>query len=296
MRLLFRALLPVFILCAAASAHEGEPLEPHDFWFAWVFDPWILAPLAASAMLYAAGARPSRGVSPANRLCFWSGWIFLTLSLVSPIHPAGEVLFSMHMVQHEILMVLAAPLLVLSKPLVAFLWALPPSWRTALGQASKAEAVRVAWRALTRPFVSWSIHAAALWIWHVPAFFQATLGSDLVHSAQHLSFLGSALLFWWSLFQALPRERYGAAVLYIFTTAIHTSILGALLTFATTPWYPAYQATTRPWGLTPLEDQQIGGLIMWIPPGVVYLAAGLVLFHLWLRESDAAADRSGYAR
>ena len=117
---------------------------------------------------------------------------------------------------------------------------------------------------------AWWVHAAALWLWHIPRFFQATLDNDWIHSAQHVSFLGSALLFWWSLFYAHGKVRYGASVLYLFTTAVHTSILGALLTFASTVWYPDYAATTPAWGLTPLEDQQVGGLIMWIPAGLVY--------------------------
>jgi putative membrane protein len=126
--------------------------------------------------------------------------------------------------------------------------------------------------------------------------FQATLSSDWIHSAQHISFLGSALLFWWSLFYAEGRTGYAFSVLYIFTTAVHTSILGALLTFAGSVWYPVYSATTTAWGLSPLEDQQIGGLIMWVPAGVVYLGAGLGLLALCLRESDHVAHRRHYAQ
>jgi putative membrane protein len=190
------------------------------------------------------------------------------------------------MAQHELLMVAAAPLLVLARPLVALLWGLPFAWRCTLGQWSKRTTVQSGWRFWTHPMTAWWIHAAALWLWHIPRFFQATLDNDWIHAAQHVSFLGSALLFWWSLFYAHGRVRYGASVLYLFTTAVHTSILGALLTFASTVWYPAYIATTSAWGVTPLEDQQSGGLIMWIPAGLVYLVAGLVLFAGWLRESE----------
>ena len=280
----------------SAFAHDGEALEPHDLWAAWSFDPGVVIPLGLTAILFARGARVSRGVSALQIGCFWSGWTFLTLSLVSPLHPIGEVLFSAHMAQHESLMLLAAPLLVLSRPLVPMLWGLPIEWRRWLGQGSKRPGIQVVWRALTRPFTAWWIHAAALWLWHAPSLFQATLDNEWIHSAQHLSFLGSALLFWWSLFYAQGRASYGASVLYIFTTAVHTSILGALLTFARTVWYPAYSLTTQAWHLTPLEDQQIGGLIMWIPAGFVYVVAGLWVFALWLRESDVIANRSTYAQ
>jgi cytochrome c oxidase assembly factor CtaG len=138
---------------------------------------------------------------------------------------------------------------------------------------------------------AWWVHAAALWGWHIPRLFDATLESDWIHSAQHLSFLGSALLFWWSLFYAHGEARYGASVLYVFTTAVHTSILGALLTFSSGVWYPAYLRTTSAWGLTPLEDQQTGGLIMWIPAGLAYVAAGLTLVAGWLRESERIVTR-----
>lgn len=211
----------------------------------------------------------------------------LVIALVSPLHPLGEALFSAHMVQHELLMVIAAPLLVLGHPLVAFLWALPFEWRRVIGKWAKAQPVANTWHHLTNPLTAWLAHAVVLWGWHIPALFQATLTSDLVHTAQHLSFLVSALLFWWALFRGT--HRYGLGVLYVFTTAVHTSILGALLTFSPRLWYPTYATRTAPWGLSPLEDQQIGGLIMWVPAGLVYTIVGLALFALWLRDSGTRA-------
>jgi putative membrane protein len=283
------------LLPCAALAHSGEPLRPHDLWTAWRFDLGVVIPLAISALLYARGARAARGVTSRQHVYFWSGWLVLALSLVSPLHPLGEVLFSAHMAQHEILMLVAAPLLVLSRPLVPFLWGLPFNWRRAVGAWSKARPVQWTWAAITAPFAAWSIHAIALWVWHAPALFQATIDNEWIHSAQHLSFLLSALLFWWALLYAHGRMGYGAGVFYIFTTAVHTGILGALLTFGQTVWYPEYSETSPAWGLTGLEDQQIGGLIMWVPAGVVYTVAGLAMFAAWLRESETMAARRGYA-
>jgi putative membrane protein len=266
------------------------------WWAEWEFDPGIVIPLAISALLYARGARRSRGMTVSHLACFWAGWSALVLALLSPMHPLGEELFSVHMAQHEILMLVAAPLLVMSRPLVAMVWGLPFQWRRRAGAWCKANPVRQGWRWLTAPLAAWTIHAAALWLWHFPPLFQATLESDLVHTAQHLSFLLSALLFWWSLFYAHGRTNYGASVLYVFTTGVHTSILGALLTLAPVLWYPAYASRTAAWGLSPLEDQQIGGLVMWVPAGVVYLGIGLYLFAQWLRESEAITARRWYAR
>jgi putative membrane protein len=196
------------------------------------------------------------------------------------------------MTQHEVLMVAAAPLLVLGRPVVAFLWAVPKSWARALGDAAKAAWFRRAWRGLTNPLAAWAIHAAALWVWHVPAMFQATLTSDFVHTLQHVSFLGSALLFWWALVHG-PRGLmgYGAAVLYLFTTSVHSGVLGAFLAFTGRVLYPAYSRTAAEWGLTPLEDQQLGGLIMWVPAGLVYVIAGLALLAGWMRESERVVAR-----
>jgi cytochrome c oxidase assembly factor CtaG len=223
-------------------------------------------------------------------LCFWLGWTALTLALISPLHELGEALFSAHMVQHEVLMLVAAPLLTLSRPLVPFLHGIPFQWRRKLGRWSKSRPVQAAWRAVTRPFTAWTIHAAALWIWHFPPLFDATLTNDWIHAAQHLSFLGSALLFWWSLFYGRGRHSYGTGVIYIFTTGVHTGILGALLTVTTRVWYPAYGNASLARGLTPLEDQQLGGLIMWVPASLVYLGAGLTMFGAWMNASKIRAS------
>ena len=290
------ASLLMLLVPALAQAHAGEPLEPHDLWRAWEFEPGVVIPLAISAVLYARGARRSRGATWLQMGCFWSGWMLLGLALCSPLHRLGEALFSAHMMQHEILMLVCAPLLVTSRPLVPMLWGMPFEWRRGLGQWAKSGWVQRTWRGITDPLAAWAIHAIALWVWHAPALFQATLTSEWAHTAQHLSFLLSALLFWWSLFYTHGRLGYGAAVLYVFTTAAHTSLLGALLTLAPSVWYPAYAGRTAAWGLTPLQDQQIGGLVMWIPAGVIYLVLALLLFTQWLRESEAMVGRRWYAQ
>ncbi|MFL5462204.1 MAG: cytochrome c oxidase assembly protein [Gemmatimonadales bacterium] len=273
--------------------HDGRPLTPHVLWTAWSFEPAVVIGLALTGFLYLFGLRrlwhnagSGHGVRYREALFFALGWAGLAVALISPLHQMGEALFSAHMAQHELLMVLAAPLLVLGRPIVAFLWSVPISWRRSAGSLSLHSSVQRTWHLLTLPAVAWTIHAIAIWLWHVPALFQATLDSNLIHTAQHLSFLGSALLFWWSLLR-VREGRLGrpAAILYLFTTALHTSLLGVLLTFSDRVWYPLYQSSTAPWGLTPLEDQQLAGLIMWIPGGVAYLVAALAIAASWLRES-----------
>ena len=284
--------------------HEGQPHNWHELAQAWSFEPLVVASLAFTALLFGVGLWRLRREAPAKGfarkwepICFVAGWLALLIALVSPLHAWGSVLFSAHMTQHEVLMLVAAPLLVLGRPLVVFLWAFPVEWSRRLGNIGKIPAVSRTWHWLTIPLVAWLVHAAALWTWHVPVLFDAVLHSEWVHTLQHLSFLISALLFWWALIHGPQGAMgYGAAVLYLFTTSIHSGALGALLTIAGSVWYPSYIGLTTSWGLTPLEDQQLGGLIMWIPAGLVYVIAGLALFAGWLREADVRAARRERAR
>ena len=271
-------------------------MGPDDLWRAWVWSPFITVPLALSALWYAVGLQslwgasaPGRGVRAWEAACFVAGWLVLALALVSPLHPLGEVLFSAHMVQHELMMVVAAPLLVLGRPLVPYIWALPARWRRSVADVARAPAFRAAWSGLTRPSTTWLLHASAIWIWHAPVLYDATLDNAVVHTLQHVSFIATALLFWWSLLRG-ARLGYGASVAYLFATMLHTSALGVVLAFASSLWYPAYASTTTPWGFTPLEDQQLGGLIMWIPGAASYLVASLVLIARWMRESESRAE------
>jgi cytochrome c oxidase assembly factor CtaG len=298
-----RALFPALLACAlaprAALAHGGRPMEPHDLWTAWSPEPAILIALFLSAWLYSRGIEriwrrsgAGRGIRRWEAACFAAGWLTLLIAMVSPVHRMGEVLFSAHMVQHELLMAVAAPLLVLGRPLIPFLWAIPIGWRRSIGGWAKAGVVARAWRAVTNPLAAWLLHAAALWLWHLPGAYGASLASEGMHTLQHASFLGTALLFWWALVHGREgRMGYGASVFYLFATAMHSGGLGALLTFAPRPWYAGYGATTAAWGLTPLEDQQLAGLIMWIPAGASYLVAALLLLAAWMRESERRASR-----
>lgn len=126
--------------------------------------------------------------------------------------------------------------------------------------------------------------------------YEATLDTGWIHALQHICFLGTALLFWWTLVHGrYGRIGYGAAFVYVFTTALHTSILGALMTFTQRVWYPIYEGRTSAWNLSPLEDQQLGGLIMWIPSGLVFLVVGLAMFAAWIGESERRQRLSGFA-
>jgi putative membrane protein len=258
----------------------------------------VALPILAAAVLYCAGlvrlqwAVAQRPHVFGRALAFAAGLCVLWMALLSRLDAWSAELFSAHMVQHELLMLAAAPLLVLGRPLPIFLWAFGGSWRGALATLSRSRPVRWFWKTLVSAGTGWSLHALGLWIWHVPRFFNAALLHPGVHELQHLTFLLTALVFWAALFDERRRERQGAAILYLFTTTVHTSILGALITFAAHPWYASYLQMSTQWGLTALEDQQLGGLIMWVPGSLVYVGAGLVLLARWIAAPEARAARS----
>jgi putative membrane protein len=226
-----------------------------------------VALLATTLVLYAWGVRRlwrkagvGRGIGLPHLLCFSLGWLTVGISLLSPLHHYAEHLLWAHMVQHELLMVVAAPLLVLGRPLEAWRWVLP--MRTP--------------KILADPLFAWALHAVGIWLWHAPALFAAAVHSEWLHLAQHASFFLPAAIFWWTVFAANARPL--AAVASLFTTMLHTGALGALMALSRASWYPGYA----------LEDQQLAGLVMWIPAGTVYPVAALWLMARCLRTSKAA--------
>lgn len=258
----------------------------------WTWPPFVVISLLLTATLYGVGVtrmlRRSHDRKSFVRPVLWFalGWISLVIALDSPVHELGEQLFWVHMTQHEILMLISAPLLLLGRPMIAFLWALPTAWRDAPASIWRSRVFKKCWGVISAPLSAWLVSALALWIWHVPWLFDQTLHSDWIHAAQHTTFLVTALAFWWPLVNRSPALGYGGGVAYVFTTILHTSVLGALLTFAPRAWYSSYRLTAAAWHLTALEDQQIGGLIMWIPAGTLLLIVALTLLVKWMNESQ----------
>lgn len=284
---LLGAALPVL-----AHVLEGQPAQGHAL--RWSFEPWVIFCLLLSIVWYGAGllrlwrkAGNSRKALTQQGLFFLLGWLTLVAALVSPLDPLGVQLFSAHMMQHELMMIVAAPLLVMSRPFGVWMWALPEHWRPRVIRLVRWPGIAALWHFLTLSLVAWIVHAAALWAWHVPAFFDAALTDNTIHTWQHASFLVSALFFWWTIFRdGATRPGCGTAILYLFTTMLHTGALGALLTFSGTPWYSGYFSSAPELGWDPLADQQLGGLIMWVPGSLVYIAVALALGARWLQTDQ----------
>jgi putative membrane protein len=279
--------LATSLLPTAALAHVPGEVQQENSTLV------LTALLLISGLLYAGGLLRlwphvhARAQLWWRALAFVAGWSTLVAALLSPLDRAAGGSFAWHMVQHETLMLIAAPLLVIGRALPTFLWALPHRARLTVGLATKAGWLRGSWNTLTSPLSAWLLHAAALWLWHAPVLFNAAVTNPTVHDWQHASFLVTALIFWHALFHKSARARHGMALLYLFTTTIHTGVLGALLTFAGRPWYSTLDAGLREASaLTALEDQQLGGLIMWVPGSMVYVAAALWLAARWLRALD----------
>lgn len=291
------AVLAILCLLAGegpAAAHGGAA-DAVGIASTWTYDPWVVVPLYTSAALYLIGSRrlwrhagPGRGVRHWQAACFWSGWTMLALALMSPLHWLGERLFVAHMIEHEVLMVLAAPLLAVARPVGAFLWALPASWRKRLGKAAQHPVISAPWNVLRNPLVATLLHGIALWVWHMPLLYNTVLTDITMHRLQHASFFFSGLLFWWTLFYGPARQRgHGIAVGCLFFTSLHSAILGIFLTLARQPWYPQQGEFAAVCGLTPLEDQQLAGLVMWVPPGLIYLGAALYFAARWISPAHA---------
>ena len=283
----WRAHATLLILCAipgVAFAHGPSA------WPGWTLDPWVTLPLALSLLWFNAGyarlrARERRpGTHRRQAHLFWLGWLVLAAALVSPLHEAGERSFSAHMFEHELLMLAAAPLLVLSRPIGIALWALPNAWRTRCAALGRSRWFAAAWQALTHPLPATLLQALALWLWHAPRLFDLALAQPGWHIAQHVSFLVTALLFWSAVLVA-HRAKPALAIGCLFFTATISGALGAFMALSSSPWYAGYaRLGMAPFGLTPAEDQQLAGLLMWIPGGLVHAVAALVLLARSLRE------------
>jgi len=266
----------------------------------WTWDPLPLCTLAIAAGAYAVGvirlwhtARVGHGLSVARALSFALGLVVALVALVSPLDLLSDYLFAAHMSQHELLMVVAAPLVVLGRPFTAYVWALPATQRSALAHQLHSPAFRWSWQFLSAPLFVLVLHAVVRWLWHEPALFEAAMRNETLHAFQHATFFGTAALFWWALVHGrYGKAGYGLAVLFVFATALHTSILGALISVAPRLLYRIYATRTSAFGWDPLTDQELAGLIMWVPGGLLFLVSALALFGAWLGEAERRARRA----
>jgi putative membrane protein len=282
-------------------AHAGAPAfgsaSPGDVWSVttlasgpWSTRPEVVAPLLILAGAYAVGwwrLRRRGGSVPGWRVAASAGGLVsLSLALSAPLEQLAHASFAAHMVQHLLLIVAAAPLLLLANPFAALVWALPAPARGSVGRWLRPGApLRRLWRGLTLMSVGWLAHTAAMWLWHLPIAYDAAVADRALHDLEHLVFFGTGVLFWWPVVEPAPRLRppagYGARVVFLVLAALQASLLGLLLTMSP-GWYRAYPSA---------EDQSLGGLVMWAVGGAVDMLAVLILLGRYLGSQDPAAYR-----
>ena len=302
-----------------------QVVAPSGLAGAWTFDPVLVATLAVTALVYRRGrsrlGRRIGGQSGRRRaVAFYSGLAVLAATLMSPLDSLAATLFSAHMVQHLLLMLVAAPLLVHARPTAALVAGLPAGWRQATG-AVRGEPWRAAARSALNPLVVWTVGTLALWAWHVPALYEAALAHDAVHVLEHASFLGAAALFWTVVLGSGVRPlrsghagrplrsghagrplrsghagRRGVsrpvAILLVLASSVQSSALGLVLLLGSTALYPVHAAGARAWEVSLVGDQRVAGGLMWGPPSFLYVVVIGWLVVRWFAEmEDAPSER-----
>ena len=259
-----------------------RPTVPYEW--SWALHPSVLLGTGLLGALYFYGIGPwrrRRGLPPVSRwrvASFCGALVVLLGALNGPMHDLSDYyLFSVHMVQHLLLTLVFPPLLLLGTPG----WLLEPLLRP--------PAVRRVARVLTQPVVAAVIYSVTIAMWHLAPYYDLMMRNHDVHILTHLLFMATATLLWWPLMspvpELLPRLPYGLGMLYLFLVGIPMQIVAAMITLSDGVLYPWYAAAPRTWGLSPLEDQQLGGLLMWVPGNLYLFAAIGVLFFVWARES-----------
>ncbi|MDI3340231.1 MAG: cytochrome c oxidase assembly protein [Sphaerobacter sp.] len=259
--------------------HAASAAIPEAWYRAWHADPLIMLLLGGSAawylLAYRAAARAGRRVPPRWQvLAYLGGLVSLAVALLGPPDHFNGVLFSIHMVQHLILMLVAAPLLVLGRPVQVLLRGLRPRHSRALmGITARHPGLRGLLGVVVHPVTVFLLYNGSFLFWHLPGPYQAAVRNDLIHDLEHFAFFGTALLFWWVLIDPVPRHyrlSTTAAALLLFATWMAGDLICATITLSRDLIYPVYAETETPWGLKPLGDQRLGGAIMWASAGLYY--------------------------
>jgi cytochrome c oxidase assembly factor CtaG len=291
-----RAALAAALLLAPGAAFAHTAAAPAGYPGP---EPWMVIALILGAGVYALGywrlrARSGHGRRALARRggLFAAGLATLAGASLSPLHALGARSFTAHMAEHELIMLAAAPLLALSRPLSVTIWAFPAPARRGLAAIPRSAAGAGLWRFLTDPILATTLQLAALWLWHLPSLFDLALRSEAWHAAQHLAFFVTALLFWTAMLG--HRSSPWTAAACLFATSMGSGALGAFMAVSQSPWYAPYAALgLAAFGLTPAEDQQLAGVLMWAPGGLFHAVVAILLVAPQLRSRPLKEARGG---
>jgi putative membrane protein len=293
MGFLFRGLPVILFFFSSSSWGHGG----HDHPSRWNWDLFTLLSLAALVTGHALGLRnlKLKHGKPFGKMpiaSYYLSILFLFIALVSPIDALSDELQSWHMIQHMIIMMIAAPLFVMGAPLYVFLWGFSISWRKKITPIYRwLYGYKTGWYFFWQPLLLWGVYAFTMWIWHLPRFYEAALRNELLHDFQHISFFITSCLFWRLMLDPIHRFKLKPAlgIIYVFATSLHATLLGVFMALAPSVWYPFYEGRTIKFNLSALEDQQLAGLIMWMPACMIYVLVSAYLFILWLKKAPEVA-------
>ncbi len=287
-------------LATAATAHAHGGVDPGDnIWLAWNSNPTPSLALFLAAYLYINGLnkwpQPSHPVALWQKCCFFAGLFAIFLALQSPIDPLAEHQLSIHQVQHLLLRMIGPLLVLTGAPLTPMLRGLPLWMR----QGFVRPVVRSRWgkqtyRILTNPIVTTVVFLGTLYLWQVPYLHNMAVRNDFVHECMHVSMLVSGFLFWWVVIDPKPhrsRLHHGLRVLYLGLIVIPNTLLGAGITFNSNLIYEAYYDYPQPFGMAPLTDQQLGGLLLWVVGDMMSILAAGVVMVMWYQKERAEHER-----
>ena len=277
-----------------AGAHGGiDAGQPP--WQAWNVNPLPTILLLLAAYLYVNGLqnweRPSHPVNHWQKASFFAGLFLMFIALQSPLDPLSDHLLSFHQVQHFILRMMAPLLILLGAPLTPMLRGLPPwALRGLVRPLCRNRYARQAYHRLTNPIVTTGIFLGSLYLWQFPGAFNLALRNDEIHALMHLTMSGSGFLFWWVVIDPKPhhsRLHYGLRVLYLGLIVLPNTVLGAAITFSGDLIYTAYAEVVQPYGISLETDQQLGGLMLWVPGDMMSILAAGVVMVMWYQKEEA---------
>ena len=288
------AVLQFVLVVPGAHAHGGIEAGQNP-WTAWNLNPLPTLILLVAAYLYLTGLdrweRPSHPINRWQKFSFFLGLFFIFLALQSPLDVLSEHMLSFHQFQHLLLRMLGPLFVLLGAPLTPMLRGLPP-W-VLLGVVRpivRNSYARQAYAWLTNPVLTTGFFLGSLYLWQIPGGLNLALRNDFVHALMHISMTSAGFLFWWLVIDPKPhrsRLHYGLRVLYLGLIVIPNTVLGAAITFSTGIIYSGYAEVSRPWDISLLTDQQLGGLILWVPGDMMsILAAGIVMV-MWYQQEEA---------
>ena len=275
------------------SLHVGSTTLP--LWLNWELNPVIWLSLLTAGLLYARGLGQStgtrRGLHPWWRpTCYYAGLFAIAAALISPLDHLARDLFAFHMVQHLLLSLVGAPLVLLGAPMIPILRGIPrPIRRRSVAPLLRHPWVRMSLRMLSQPLIAWAIYITTVIAWHMPSGYELALRNEVVHDLMHLSWSVAGVLFWWNVIDPVPLRSnlsYLGRLPYVFVTTVPNFVLGAFITFAPGAWYPHYASQSLPFGLTAQDDQQLAGVLMWVPGALVLLGALLAVLVLVITSEE----------